>query len=178
MWPCWPLALLDGLFDDVLWCESSLLLNMSRVDCVVVIQWWWCDLDGDGVLGCWCWWCGDAVLGRLWSLAEQVSPPWCFYTWSCDLGVWHLSACIWWLCYCELPCPSRLAWDISTRALVIRSTFWWLSIVACYFCECHLVNVILANCCFLYLVAGAKIRKEEKKERNKTFSFLLEFYNL
>jgi hypothetical protein len=24
---------------------------MSWVDCVVVIQWWWCVLDGDGVLG-------------------------------------------------------------------------------------------------------------------------------
>jgi hypothetical protein len=24
---------------------------MSRVDCVVVIQWWWCVLDDDGVLG-------------------------------------------------------------------------------------------------------------------------------
>jgi hypothetical protein len=24
---------------------------MSRVDYVVVIQWWWCVLDADGVLG-------------------------------------------------------------------------------------------------------------------------------
>jgi hypothetical protein len=29
-----------------------------------------------------------------------------------------------------------------------------------------------------YLVAGAKIRKEERKERKKTVSFLLEFCNL
>jgi hypothetical protein len=28
--------------------------------------------------------------------------------------------------------------------------------------------------CFLYLVAGAKIRREEKKERKKTLSFILE----
>jgi hypothetical protein len=46
------LALLDGLFDDVMGCESS-LLHMSRVDCVVVI------LDDDGVLVLLLvvWWC-------------------------------------------------------------------------------------------------------------------------
>jgi hypothetical protein len=33
------------------------------------------------------------------------------------------------------------------------------------FLKCHLANVILANCCFLYLIVGAKIRIEEKKER-------------
>jgi hypothetical protein len=33
------------------------------------------------------------------------------------------------------------------------------------FLECHLAMVVLANCCFLYLIAGAKIRREEKKER-------------
>jgi hypothetical protein len=46
------------------------------------------------------------------------------------------------------------------------------------FLECQLANVTLAICCFLYLVAGAKIRregkKERKKERKKTLSFLLE----
>jgi hypothetical protein len=41
------------------------------------------------------------------------------------------------------------------------------------FFECHLVNAILANCYFLYLVAGAKKRKEERKERKKTFSFVI-----
>jgi hypothetical protein len=141
--------------------------HMSRVNCVVVIQWWWCDLDGDGVLGCWCWWCGGAVLGRLWSLAVQVSPMWCFYTWSCDLGVWHLSACILWLCCCELPCPSRLAWDISTRALVIRSTFWWLSIATCYFWM-PLGKCYLGKTCYFCLFGcrcqDQKIRKERKKE--------------
>jgi hypothetical protein len=41
------------------------------------------------------------------------------------------------------------------------------------FLECHLAIVVLANCCFLYLIAGAKIRREEKKERKKILSFLL-----
>jgi hypothetical protein len=45
--------------------------------------------------------------------------------------------------------------------------------------ECHLVNATLAKLAIcVYLVAGAKIRKEERKERKKTFSFLLEFCNL
>jgi hypothetical protein len=39
-----------------------------------------------------------------------------------------------------------------------------------------LVNATLAKLAIsVYLVAGAKIRKEERKERKKTFSFLLEF---
>jgi hypothetical protein len=43
------------------------------------------------------------------------------------------------------------------------------------FLECHLANVILPNCCFLYLVAGAKIRREEKKERKKERRLLVFF---
>jgi hypothetical protein len=42
-----------------------------------------------------------------------------------------------------------------------------------------LVNATLARLAIsVYLVAGAKLRKEEKKERKKTFSFHLEFCNL
>jgi hypothetical protein len=37
--------------------------------------------------------------------------------------------------------------------------------------KCNLGKLAIS----FYLVAGAKIRKEERKERKKTFSFLLEF---
>jgi hypothetical protein len=42
-----------------------------------------------------------------------------------------------------------------------------------------LVNATLAKLAIsIYFVAGAKIRKEERKERKKNFSFLLEFSDL
>jgi hypothetical protein len=44
--------------------------------------------------------------------------------------------------------------------------------------ECHYVITILGDLLFIILVAGAKKRKEERKERKKTFSFLLRICNL
>jgi hypothetical protein len=49
---------------------------------------------------------------------------------------------------------------------VIRSTLWCLSTVACYFWmplgKCYLGK----TCYFSYLVAGDKIRKEERKKED------------
>jgi hypothetical protein len=156
--------------------------HMSRVDCVVVIQWWWCGLDCGGVLGVLLlvvWWCCSwlAVF-----LAEQISPLWCFYTGLCYLGAWHLDACIWWVCCCGLACPSRLPWDIFTRELGDKLKILMIIYSGIVILDCHLVITILGDFCLFITCLQVSRRKEErkerKKERKKTYSFLFRICNL
>jgi hypothetical protein len=112
-------------------------------------------------------------------LAEQFHPLWCFYTGAlCYLGAWHLGACIWWVCYCGLACPSRLSWDIFTRELGDKLKILMIIYSGIFFLDCHLVINILVNLLFIFWLQVPRRRKEERKERKKTCSFLFRICNL
>jgi hypothetical protein len=88
---------------------------MSMVDYVVVIQWWWCVLDADDVLGVAV---GGVVVLFLVDCGfsrASLTNVMLLYLVLC-LGCvtpecMHMVTMLLWL-----PCPSRLARDISTRA--------------------------------------------------------------
>jgi hypothetical protein len=69
-----------------------------------------------------------------------------------------------------LPCPSRLAWDISTRASVDKIKLLMIIYSGVLFLIATWQILLWQTCCFFYLFAGAKIRKR-KKERRFLVSF-------
>jgi sulfite exporter TauE/SafE len=142
---------------------------MSRVDYVVVIQWWWwCVLDADGVLGV-------AVGGVVVLFLVDCGFNRASFTTVMLLYLVLCLGCVTPECMhmvmLWLPCPSRLAWDISTRALGDKIKLRMIIYSGVLFLNATWQMLPWQTCCFFYLFAGAKIRREEKKERKKTLSF-------
>jgi hypothetical protein len=77
-----------------------------------------------------------------------------------------------------LPCPSRLARDISTRALGDKIKLLMIIYSGVLFLNATWQMLPWQTCCFFYVFAGAKIRREEKKERKLLVSFRIITCNL
>jgi hypothetical protein len=131
-----------------------------------MIQWWWCVLDADGVLGV-------AVDGVVVMFLVDCGFSRASFTTVMLLYLVLCLGCVTPECMHSvtmllwLPCPSRLAWDISTRASGDKIKLLMIIYSGVLFLNATWQMLLWQTCCFFYLFAGAKIRREEKKERKK-----------
>jgi hypothetical protein len=97
-----------------------------------------------------------------WPLLFGGLTPWCM----------HLVTVLLWA---ALPISAALKY--FTRELGDKLNLLMLIYSGLVILECHLVIAMLGNLLFIFLVAGAKKGKEERKGRKKTFSFLFRICN-
>jgi hypothetical protein len=138
-------------------------------------QGWLCGGDSVMVMWSWWWWCSWGVaVGGVFLVDCDLWPskfPLCdafilgLVTWVCDTWVHAYGDYAAVSCLAQLGCLGIFL----PEALVIRSTTWWLSTVACYFWmplgKCYLGKL-------LFPLFGCRCQeKKRRKERKKTFSF-------
>jgi hypothetical protein len=100
-----------------------------------------------------------SVMLLYWPLLPGGLTPWCM----------HLVTVMLWA---ALPISAALRY--FTRELGDKLNLLMIIYSGLIILECHLVITILGDLLFIFLVAGAKKRKEERKER-RHLVFFLEF---
>jgi hypothetical protein len=111
-------------------------------------------------------------------VAEQISPSVILLYWPLFPGgltpwLMHLVTVLLWAAV-----PNSVALRYFTRELGDKLNLLMIIYSGLVILECHLVITILGDLLFIFLVAGAKKRKEERKGIKKTFSFLFRIFNL